>query len=359
MIRFFKKFFNLQGNDPENEINSTEKYSISSSWQYKKMQKLCLENKAFVINDFIYENLNGDQVFINGCLQQSIVDGDLVLFNALFFKKRQFSLVHSVNSEEILSYINQAFKYDKPDIFQQLVNSYSSQNSDSKSYGSEWQIQNLIEKIIESNKIQYLQILESSKLINFHKYIEKIIGNISDTHKVNEKDLNKISFILDYFPNKVDKDKLFLYACYGGEGRWPNKEVIQFLVKRNADIYTERGQGLIYAGQAKAIDVVEYLLKEDSYRFPSNPFSPVETKYNGKLSHIASICAQVNYNTDVIKCFLEYGAYIDVVRYNINQEMYPWLEKYGDTKKLFDELNSELKESQSNNQESKPKKLKV
>jgi hypothetical protein len=354
MIKLFKKFFNL-GN-LANESNS-----ISLSKEYKKLKKWSLSNKNKTIESFLENNLYlyGNPTSKLAYLEQAIRDNDLNLLHLLYQNFNENRLIHDPSfRSHLLIYAETAMNNNSKEVFEYFIKQYHSKYSHNALFNSDFSVRFFMNNVIDTGKMDYFHILEKYNLANFNDYIKEIISTISNINKVNEEDLIRIASILDYFPTKVDKDNLFLYACYGGEGRWPNKEVIQFLIKRGADIYTEEGKGLIYAGQAKSVDVVESLLKEDSYRCPHEPFSPVETKYGGKIHHIASICAQVQYNENVIKCFLDYGAYIDVVKYKIDREMYPWLEKYSDTKKLHNELNSELNITQPTTQ-SKPKKLKV
>lgn len=351
MINYLKKFLNL-GNyaDIANEVNP-----ISSSSPYKKLRKWSLKKQFSDIKYFLKYDLNESNLQLK-YFEQAIIDNDIYLVHLLYQDLQRKKIIKDPPfGSAFLTCAKIAMKHNNKDVFEYFVEAYSSQYSNHCFYDSEFAVQQFMNHIIDKNKPDYFHILEQYGMTNFQDYFKDIIDSIGKNSKepIEKKYFNRLSFILNNFSEKLNKDKLFLYACYGGEGGQASKDVIQLLVDNGANIYTQEGKGLMDVGKRRRVDIVEYLLNESSKKNQSNSLID---KYNGNLSYIASICAKVDYNHSVIKCFLEHGAFIDIVKYAINTDMYPWLIKYHDTKVLFNELSDELKESP---QLSKPKRIKV
>jgi hypothetical protein len=362
MIKFFKDFFNLGKTPLQDSIeNPVEPNSINTSWQYQQLRKYSIKNKTDDINNFLSLKFNYLPKFFNDCMNQSIIDGDLILFKEMFLHQRKNRIDSGVDLDNMLDYAKEAYKHDKAHIFEYLIEYYHSQYSETSTYSINHKFINLLTKMIDSNRSDHFDILKKYNLTPFDSYIEGVIDYCSELpiYESIYDEAKRIKFICNNFPKEINNNDLFLYACYGGCHNKPNKELVELFVNAGADIYYEKGEGLINAGKAKALDIVKYLLEESAIKSPDEekPYR-ITDKYNGHLSSIASLCAQVKNNDSVIKCFLEHGAFIDIVKYNINKEMYPWLEKYYDSKVLFDELNDELKPSLELSRP-KQKKMKV
>lgn len=346
MIKFLKKFFNL-GKTPLQVLieNPVEPNSINTSWQYKRLRRCSVENKIEDINNFLSLQFNYQPKFLNDFITQSIIDGDLILFKEIFLHQRRNRVESGLGSDNMLDYAQEAFKHNKANIFEYLIDYYHSKYSKASSYSVNNKFISLLELMIDSNQTKHFETLNKYKLTPFDGYIQAVIDYCSELSNQNiDDELRRINFIVDNFPKKINKDRLFYYACLGGGYNKPSKKIIEKFVNAGADIYYQKGEGLAEVGKAKSLEIVKYLLDESAIRSPESesPYS-LKAKYNGYISNIASKCAQVDDNNDVIKCFLDHGAYLMRVEYHIDPERYSWVDKYKETKELFNELKDELK----------------
>lgn len=336
MIKFLKNFFKLGKPSIYDEIeNPKDPNEINTSTLYKQMRKYSAQNQTEEITSLIYIYSYKTEKFINGCKEQAIIDGDLILFKELFLRQRKHSFGINLMTDNILNYALKAFKQDKTNVFEYLIDYYHSQYSNCISYSNEYKVRNLIDNICENHGDKYLKILKEYNL-NFNEYIESILE-----HYPNEKSsINKILFLCDNFPHEINKEKLLLKAC---EAQNPNQILIKFLIENGTNIYCNDGVALLNVGRKRCVDIVEDFMKNS-------------TDKHSSLDRTAALCAQIKSNLEVVQCFVKNGAVVDLDKYEVDRESYVWLKKWSDSEKLSKELTEELKPSI---EVKKPKKMKV
>jgi hypothetical protein len=214
MIKFLKKFFNLGQPSIYDEIdNPKEPNEINTSWPYKRMRKYSAKNEIEEITNLVYLYFNEEKDLINGCLEQSIVDGDLVLFRELFLRQRRRSVGYSLTCDNILDYAAKALKNDKANVFEYLIDYYHSQYSDCVEYSTEFKVRHLLlNYIIENKKTDYFDILKKYKLMNFSGYITEILEDFKFPYRdFGQQNIERITFILTTLDEYVDKKDLSGY----------------------------------------------------------------------------------------------------------------------------------------------------
>lgn len=245
MIKFLQKFFNLGKKPIYDEIeNPKEPNEINTSWPYKRMRKYSVQNETEEITNLIYLYFNKEENFINACLAQSIIDGDLVLFRELFLRQRSRSVGYSLSCDNILNYAAKALKNDKANVFEYLIDYYHSQYSDCVEYSTEFKVRHLIlNYIIDNNKIEYIDILKEYKLTNFSGYIIEILEDFKFPYKnFDQKHIERMTFILDTFDEYINKKDLsdYLYRTTKYQNKVFPDEVIELL--NNYDFVKKRNE---------------------------------------------------------------------------------------------------------------------
>jgi hypothetical protein len=210
MLKLFKKFLKL-GNS-SSEIKDENINAINSSWQYKKLSELSLKNNIKSINDFIYFKLNKREDLLNDYMDQSIIDGDLVLFKGIFLNRRKFNIGTTLSTDDMLHYARKACKQDKENIFEYIIEFYHSTYSGCCSYDSDFQVKILIDDIIDLKKLKYFEILEKYDLTNFNTYISSSIESSNKIGRIEPSEINRIAFLMEEFPNKINKEDLLKEA---------------------------------------------------------------------------------------------------------------------------------------------------
>ena len=259
MIKFLKKFFKL-GQDPiYDEIeNPKEPNEINTSPLYKQLRKYSFNNNINDINylvlvyfnDFYskvtdileYSDSNDAHKFINGCKEQALIDGDLILFRELFLSQRITGSA-GLTYDDILDYGYKALELNKKDIFEYLISFHHSEYSECASFNYDVKVMNIIDHIIDNNKIEYFDILKEYQLTEFTPYITSKLENYNSfSSKENiAKNIERITFVLDKFSESINNQKLcsFLHRATTYQKKVFPPEVMElfdnfeFVKKRN------------------------------------------------------------------------------------------------------------------------------
>lgn len=260
MIKFLKKFFNL-GKDPiHDEIeNPKEPNEINTSLLYKSLRKCSVKHDSkelnylilVYLNDFYsqvkntleYLSPNDADNFINGCKEESLKDGDLVLFRELFLSQRKYGNNGGLSYDDILDYGYKALELNKKDIFEYLIGFHHSEYSECASFNYDVKVVKIIDNIIDNNKLQYFDILKEYKLMEFTPYLTSKLENYNSfSSKENiTKNIERITFVLDKFSESINQQKLssFLHRATRYQKKVFPPEVMElfdnfeFVKKRN------------------------------------------------------------------------------------------------------------------------------
>jgi hypothetical protein len=306
LINFFKNIFS----------NKTKLYYGDDAGHllYQNLN-LKSQNENFKLVNFLDNYPNICDPVLEDCLEFAIKYNDLPLIKKFYpyMKRNHRDLSRDNKGLLLFNYANIAMKANKIDVFDYFMNLYHDKNPGIAyvAQHSPSEFTNLIELIIDSKKVHYINILENYCLFNCHDYLTSYIrsSDMIGRGLINRDNDDMINFILDNFPlashvdndhsnvdnKKIDINKLLLEACKRNN---IEKNIIINLVNRGADVNYNNSFAL------------EFLIERE--------------------------------DLEMTKFLLDKGAKLNLERFSPHYSLYPWLEKWVESKKLFNELSNNL-----------------
>lgn len=344
MMKFLFGWLAFDSPQTDNLLDSIkypkEPNKINTSGIYKKLRIYSVRGDTVRIQNIIDELYFSHKPFLNECFIQSIIDNDQTLFKMIFEHKHQLAWMSSLDTDKVLSYAAKAMKYDRKEIFEYLLLQHQSSYSTCVSYGRDYNARNLLEKVLIRKNFDYLELLKKYDLANFTSYVEEIMvaeSKFSSRTTVWNEKINTIKTILEHCSEHINTNKVLLAACDYG-----HIDIVKLLVEHGADIHSYDSEAVFKAGKRRNYGIVGYLL--DKTTIPQD-----------FLNTYASLCAKIEYNEEVVKIFLEHGAYIDLDKYSVHESVYDCVYQWNKTKILYDNLSNNLNKQE----EIKPLRRKI
>jgi hypothetical protein len=303
LVNFFKNLF------PIKNLFQMEK-TPPAYYSFKKLSKLNSQNKDKPFYTYLYflTRQRDGNTLLHECLKNAINYDDLPLIKKLYpyMKENHDGLMHDRQDYLLFEYAKIAMEADKIDIFDYFVGIYHDKYPGlaySASYGPN-SFSDLIISMIENKNLPYFNVLEKHRLFSCHDFLESSIFNRNYFTNKNNEVLN---FMLENFPvgahpekedlfsKTIDINKIFVSAC---RSPYTEEKLIINLVSLGADVNYKK-------------------------QYPINQLIRRE-------------------QTEMVKFLFQKGAKFDLKYVDKGNSLYPWIEKWIESKGLFDELSSEI-----------------